>query len=1030
MRHARAWEHAEGSFSPLRVRTAAGLRPSRLEMLRELDRFARAGYPVRVVGEPERKRTLRRAIVIAIKLAFTVTVLVLIYRSVLGREGAAALLERLGSIRWPWLVAAVGIQLLGVGFSLVRWQRLLVGQGIHAPWRFLAGSILIARFWGAFTPGGFTGFGGWRIYDVARHTGKTARAAVVIGVETILGQLAFGLCVMIGSLWGLSTIGWSGVLLLNGLFALAVTVGLLLLVRPGLIRRIAGALPPAVSTRLRTAVDAVCAYQGRGKLLVQAALLGVGTHSCHFGVYVAAAHALGADLGVGQVFFASALQVLAALVPASINGIGLREAAAVAIYERLGVPGTIALLIPTLGFACEMVVSALGGPIFLARRAGYRPSIRVDDPDRERLAHAAIERVPPAQRPRLVRATVLAACGGLLGGLLVGVAEGAVVLAADAGSPRLWVLGYGAIVYGIFGALAAGVGGLVLAAVGRWMGRRAVPEARAYARWAAGTFALLAFALGAFRIRRDAFDEMLVWKSAMGLGVLAVCALCAVLLYAGLAAALRVLLERRPFGWMLRAWGSPAFGAFVVASAAVGSAFVGSDAEARPALRERPAAPPQARNVLFIVVDTLRADHLPVYGYARGRTPHLDAFARDAVRFEQFFVNASWTRPSFASLLTGRLPTNHAVMDKADALPAEVVTLAEAMGEAGWYTAGFVTNYNVAPFFAFDQGFDEYHYLEPDFVLGADDHAAKLLLVQALRQRIESMLAARPGRAYQDAETVNRELFAWLDRAPRDRPWLLFVGYMDPHDPYFVHPYNGEGYSRAANPRPRPEEAPRLRALYDGEITYWDEHFGRLLSELRRRGLYDETLVVVTSDHGEEFMDHGGYWHGTTLYDEQLRVPLLVKLPGNERGGTVVRDWRQSIDVMPTLLARMGIAIPEGVQGRDLFAPGPGPDVYAYERHEGNEIESLRTRRGSSELKIIVANPGNPRGLPPAELFRVDQDPGERVDLLAEQPEVTELVTERLATAGRVARSGAATATQVDVGEADAERLRALGYAN
>src|SRR5690606_20214310 len=117
---------------------------------------------------------------------------------------------------------------------------------------------------------------------------------------------------------------------------------------------------------------------------------------------------------------------------------------------------------------------------------------------------------------------------------------------------------------------------------------------------------------------------------------------------------------------------------------------------------------------------------LPAYGYKSGKTPNLDAFAQDSVRFEYAYTNASWTRPSFASIFTGRYPSSHHVMAKSDALSAELVTMSEAFAGAGFYTTGFVTNYNVAPYFQFDQGFAEYHYLEPEFVLGADDAAAKL----------------------------------------------------------------------------------------------------------------------------------------------------------------------------------------------------------------------------------------------------------------------------------------------------------------
>jgi arylsulfatase A-like enzyme len=436
--------------------------------------------------------------------------------------------------------------------------------------------------------------------------------------------------------------------------------------------------------------------------------------------------------------------------------------------------------------------------------------------------------------------------------------------------------------------------------------------------------------------------------------------------------------------------------------------------------------------VLFIVVDTLRADHLPAYGYRNVKTPHLDALAQDGIVFEHFFANASWTRPSFASILTGRYPSSHRTASKSASLPDEIVTLPEALQDAGYTTLGIATNYNVAPFFNFHQGFDSYHYLEPSFVLGANDTAAKLLFVQFLRQRIETYRAKRnqveAGSAYQDASIVNRELLALLGETPQ-APFFAFVGYMDPHDPYYPHPYDGTGYSRAAHPKPDPADTDMMIRLYNGEIEYWDQEFGKLIAELKQRELYDNLTIVITSDHGEEFMEHGGHWHGTTLYDEQLRVPMLLKLPGNQRAGTRIDHWVQSVDLMPTVLRQNGIAIPEGVQGTDLMK---GADhAFAEEDHEGNVLRALRTRRGASELKVIEANEGNPRGLQPLELYRVDQDPGELVSLTHEEPEVLGIAARQLDLQGQIAQKGAAKSKTVDLAnDASAqEKLRALGYA-
>jgi len=975
----------------------------------------------------------RKRLVFLAKLVFSVVVAGLIYGKVLSREGGAELWAHVADLSWGWLVAAALMQLCAIGCSVYRWERLLVGQGLHAPWRHLIGSFMIGRFFGAFTPGGWTGLGGYRIYDIAKHTGKTARATATIGVEMLLGQLAFGAVVIAGSLFGLEVIGLRGVILVDAFFIGLIGAAILLISQPALFRRLGALAPGFLRARLQTTLDAVCAYEGKGTLVTGAAVLGMGTHAFNNLIYVCTAHALGVDLGMGQVFFVSAMQIFATLMPASVNGIGLREATAVALYTSVGVPASLALLIPTVGFAVEMFISAFGGVVFLARRVGYKVHIEVDEPEREDMRNSTIERASSELWPKVGRGAVVGLGGGLLGGVLLGVSEAALVLGSGSGNKDYSVLVYGGAAYGIVCAAAGLALGIVLAASGRLMHRAAVSEPRAFARTAALFAALGAFALGAFRVRRDVFDEQLVWKSAQGLMVAAGCAVAALVLYLVVASLLRVIVAHRPFSVLLRAWSSPLLLSLLLAG---NFAFSLQRAAARPMLKragdDRPAAPAQASNVLFIVIDTLRADHLPLWGYRGVQTPNLDALARDSVRFEHAFANASWTRPSFASLMTGRYPSSHRTTLKSDSLPSEIVTLAEALQQSGYSTYGAVTNYNVAPFFNFQQGFDEYHYLEPNFVLGAGDTAAKLLLVQTLRQGIEKVNAKRgrvePGGAYQDATVVNRTFVQYLDQKPR-APWYAFVAYMDPHDPYFPHPYNGTGYARAAHQKPAAEDAPLMIKLYDGEIAFWDQEFGKLVAELKRRKLYDDMTIVITSDHGEEFMDHGGFWHGTTLYDEQLHIPLIVKLPRNERGGEVVTHWVESIDIMPTLLARNGVGVPAGVQGKDLMLGGDS--VFAEEDHEGNVLRALRMRRGASELKVIEANAQNPRGLQPFELYRMDQDPREMVDVSKQDAPLLNLAASRLDEHGRLAKSGRAERQSVNVA-ADAsavQKLRALGYA-
>jgi arylsulfatase A-like enzyme/uncharacterized membrane protein YbhN (UPF0104 family) len=980
---------------------------------------------------PARAGGSRRWVLLGIKLLVSAVILIGIVRSIASQQGLSSIGDAIASLGWGWVAAALGVHLAGVALNVVRYREVLRGQGIHASWRFLAGSFLVGRFFGALSPAGFTGLAGWRIYEVGTHTRKFARATAAITIDTIVGQLAFGAMVMIGSLFGARIIGTSGVLVVNAAFAVVMGIGVTVLARPRLFAVIAARLPAKLRVRGQTLVDAMQAYRGQTRILLVTLLCAIGVHAAHFFVYVCVARALSASqIGTGEVFFGSSLQILATMMPVSINGIGLREATAVALYTSpaIGVPLALAVLIPSIGFAVEMSVSILGAPIWLARRSGYAPVITVDDPDREQPAIAAIPIAPESAWPSVRRGTEIGAGAGLMAGLLIGLVEGAIVVEAAAGRAGPWVMAYGAIAYALFCGVVGGGAGFALAWSGRRMKREAVAESDAWARMIAALCAGIGFGLTAFRIRRDVFHEELAWRSLRGVGVLFACMLGAAIVYALMNVSLAFVARRLRF--LLRPLGTPLIVLAVLGVLVPTTLAIGEPSTNDAHVVHGASAPTGAGNVIVIVVDTLRADHLPSYGYANGHTPNLDAFASDAIRFEQAFSNASWTRPSFASIMTGRYPSSHATMAKSASLPDEVSTMAEAFAAGGYATHGIVTNYNVGPYFNFQQGFDAYEYLSPDFVLGADDTAAKLLLVQFLRQQIEGVrdaaLGVQPGTAYQDAAVVNRHVLSFLDRAPNDRPWMLFVGYMDPHDPYFRHPYDGSAYGRAAHPNPSPDEAAMLTTLYDGEITFWDEQFGQLVSELRRRGVYDNTTIVVTADHGEELFDHGGFWHGTTLYDEQIHVPLFVRLPGGRRAGTTVRHWVQSIDLMPTLLREQHVDVPAGVQGGDLFE---GSDhLFAEESHEGNVLEAVRERRGTDELKLITANPGNPRHLAERELYRVDTDATEQHDLAPTEHALVESL-DAATTAARVrASEGAAAGQAAQLTEDDHRRLCALGY--
>ena len=890
---------------------------------------------------------------------------------------------------------------------------------------------MIGRFFGAVTPGGL-GLAGYRIYDIVKYTGKNARAVASIGIEMVLGNLAVGIVAFVSAFFGIRYIGGKGIALMAAVFGSLIVVAFTILWKPRLVRLAAQRLPYAVTQRVQSMVDSVCAYEGKGGLLGQSTLLAMGTHTFNGLIYVCAGKALGVELPLTELFFVSVIQNVTAHVPISINGAGLREGAAVVLYTIVGVPAELAVLIPIVGFTVEMIVSSLGGLLLLTRKADYKPEIRVDDAEREDRTAAQIVRVPEVEWPVVAHGAALGLGAGLFAGLLVGLAEAWAIAATARGQAEADVWFFGAATY----AVSCGLGGLftgaALAYSGRLMERAKVPEPRAFAHLTGAIAGLFTVVIGAFRVQRDVYQEELVWKSLNGVMVLGGALLAGAAVYAVLFFALRTLTDKGPLRALLRPTGSLALAGAVVAITSI--AWLTHTPPNTPAKSgNKGVAAAGAGNVLFVVVDTVRADHMPSYGYRAGKTPNLDAFAKESVRFEQAYANASWTRPSFASLLTGRYASSHGVMSKAASLPDAAETIAESFGSAGYTTGGIVTNYNVAPFFNFQQGFDDYRYLPPNFLFGASDTSAKLSMLQVLRrvdEKARAMLGrSEPGSAYQDASVVNQEIDGFLARNGKG-PWFLFVGYMDPHDPYYEHPYNGVGYSRAAHVKPDPSEADRLRKLYDGEITYWDEHFGKLVSKLKEKKLFDDLTIVITADHGEEFMEHGGFWHGTTLYDEQLHVPLFVKLPRGEKAGTTVSHWVESVDVMPTLLGLKKIKAPAAVQGVDLFRGKE--QTFAEESHEGNVLSSLRTHQDGTTVKLITANPGNPRGLAERELYKVEKDPHETNDLAPTEKPLLSKSEKELEAAAAQARTGALKAREVDLAmdKAAQERLKALGYAN
>jgi arylsulfatase A-like enzyme len=608
----------------------------------------------------------------------------------------------------------------------------------------------------------------------------------------------------------------------------------------------------------------------------------------------------------------------------------------------------------------------------------------------------------------------------LVAGAIVGFFEGLVVWGSDPAAAA-WAPLYGVLFYALLvsgGGLGFGLLAAILAKVRKlesWTARQV---------WTMSLLVILlpvGLVVARFRVIRDIFHEKLQLASAAGLGV----HLGLVVGAAAVGAGLWFLTREREKGLGKIAW--PLMTAAPIALMALVSlpfALTGGAEQAPPAEASKGAAGPP---VILIMVDTLRADHLNSYGYTKPTSPNMTAFADEAVQFDAAFAQASWTRPSVASLLTSLPPSAHKVMYKPDRLPDSVTTVAEAFDAHGYSTGGLVTNYNIAPYFNFAQGFDSYKYLDPEYYFFADEGSSKLSLYNLARVIREKVAPStdNPAHYYQDAEVTTDAAISWID-AQKDNPFFLFLTYMDPHDPYFARPLDGEAYARASNVNPDPKMAKRFIEIYDGEIAYWDEHFGRLMAHLKAQGIYDKAVIVVTSDHGEEFQDHGGWWHGTTLYEEQIHVPLVIKMPaGVGSAGFSRDDLARLTDVPPTLTAAAKIKAPEGWHGRDLFGKADAPDtVFAEEDHQGNVLRSLR----GPDWKIIEANEDNPRGLDTFEFYKIGDDPKEQKNLASEQDEKLSQWKVALEKAGEGAQVGAVERDQLTLDESSRERLKSLGY--
>ena len=418
----------------------------------------------------------------------------------------------------------------------------------------------------------------------------------------------------------------------------------------------------------------------------------------------------------------------------------------------------------------------------------------------------------------------------------------------------------------------------------------------------------------------------------------------AVLVYAGLGVA--CWLVYAVLALILGAWRAlPATGRGAVAGAGAAAALLALALPAVfPSLRPARAAAPGRPNVVWLVLDTLRADHLSTYGYPLRTTPNLDAIGADGVVFERAISGSSWTIPSHFHMVTGSFAAG-----RQKNLPPDVTTAAEMLRERGYRTAAVLANISLGRGSGFEQGFETFVDAPPLFLylrlLG------KMSLAEALANRrilsartVQRLLYRRTflQSARAEGDFINAHIFRWLE-SHDGGPFFLFVNYLDPHEPYDPQePYRSqfaagaaaeigfirydrplgrfistEEMTRDVVPRTSAERWRQMVQLYDAEVAFVDAQVGALVRELRRRNLYDDTIVVVTSDHGELFGEHGLATHFKALTEEELHVPLIVRYPAGIPAGTRVATPVQLVDVLPTVLDFVGGGVPP-MDGRNL----------------------------------------------------------------------------------------------------------------
>lgn len=419
--------------------------------------------------------------------------------------------------------------------------------------------------------------------------------------------------------------------------------------------------------------------------------------------------------------------------------------------------------------------------------------------------------------------------------------------------------------------------------------------------------------------------------------------------------------------------------------------------------------PPAGPSIIMITVDTLRADHLGCYGYKRDTTAYIDQLSSESLVFKNAIAPSPWTTPSVAAMFTAQYPGVLGYSIKPVKLNNEFLTIAEMLRNSNYRTKGIISHSLISSDLGFSQGFDSY-----------DEE--------------NSM-----GHGHVSSPSITEKALEFIKKHGK-RKFFLFLHYFDPHFDFRLHEefdyyssYNGfiKSGQRIQEIRARKDEITEddlnyIKALYDSEISFTDKYIGQIMEHLKKAGLYENVLIILTADHGEEFMERKGRWigHCNKLYQEQIHVPLIIKLPGHSEQ-KIIRDYVSLVDIMPTILHKAGINIPENynMQGRVMHLNGA-------ERFQ-RMVFSETHRSPSYKLALIdngwkyIYEPDLGR----ERLFDLRNDPREKFNLAAEEKKRSGNMNSALRAWGRqILHLRPANVKEHDFTEEQKEQLKTLGY--